>query len=101
MILKARLSNGNTVDLTLEQNIGQITVGQLKNIIHQSYGEAVDGMRLVVKGKILQDDESVLSDYNILENDTIHVAKPRLSATSPTSSGPLRSAAAESTLLTQ
>jgi hypothetical protein len=81
--LNARLSNGNVTSIEIN-DIQSSTVYDLKVVIQQSTGEALLGMRLVVNGRILQDDEAFLSIYNVKPNDTIHVARTRVTAVTPT-----------------
>jgi hypothetical protein len=74
-------------DLRIE-NLANLSVKQLKELISASFGEGpVEGMRLVCRGKILQDDEANLTNYNIQELDTVYVARAK-SSTSPVKSSP-------------
>ena len=86
MFVKTRLSNGTLSDLNIE-NISELSVRQLKELISNSYGEDIESMRLVVRGRILKDDEERLLTYNIQEMDTIYVAKTK-SSTSPSAPNP-------------
>lgn len=95
MLVKARLSNGTLSDLNIE-NVAELSVRQLKELISSSYGEDIESMRLVVKGRILKDDEERLLTYNIQEMDTIYVAKTKASTTSPTAASPVGTASASS-----
>lgn len=81
MPLNARLSNGNVTAIELV-DIQNCTVYDLKVAIQQSTGEVLQGMRLVVNGRILQDDEALLSIYNVKPNDTVHVARTRVTLAS-------------------
>ena len=86
MQLKARLSNGMLQDLRIENNLSEVSVKQLKELISATFGEGpVEGMRLVCRGRILQDDEANLNNYNIQELDTVYVARAK-SSTSPVKS---------------
>lgn len=81
MPLNARLSNGTVTAIEIS-DIQNSTVYDLKIAIQQSTGEALQGMRLVVNGRILQDDEALLSIYNVKPNDTVHVARTRVAVAS-------------------
>lgn len=80
MNIKARLSNGTVLDLTVDT--ANCTVKDLKEIINTSSGEPVLGMRLVYRGRILQNDDEQLKTCNIEENEIVHVAKPKASSPS-------------------
>lgn len=77
-MLKARLSSGITTELSVGDDISQLTVRDLKELIHLACGEELEGMRLVVRGRILQDDEMKLSAYAVTATDTVHVAKTKI-----------------------
>jgi hypothetical protein len=85
MNIKARLGSGTIIELTL-QDASNFTVDELKNLISASSGEPLEGMRLVYKGKILHNGQEYLSAYNILDQEVIHVARPKVSSTTPISS---------------
>ena len=84
MQLKVKLLN-SLQNLNVPENISELSVRQLKELISSSFGEGLDGMRLVVKGRILQDDDSDLAQYNI-ENDTVVYVARTKSSTSPVKS---------------
>ncbi|KAJ2997722.1 hypothetical protein HDV02_005192 [Globomyces sp. JEL0801] len=84
-VIKARLSNGTIINVQTNQ---QTTVLEVKQIISKETGESLDGMRLVYKGKMLNDDTELIDEYNIQEN--LHVARTRpsqSSSKSPTGNG--------------
>lgn len=78
MQLTARLGSGERIPLNAD-SLTDITVLQLKMLISSSSPPsnrlAPDAMRLVVRGRILKDDDMTLQFYNIQEHDTIHVAR--------------------------
>ncbi|KAI8899328.1 hypothetical protein BC833DRAFT_586103 [Globomyces pollinis-pini] len=84
-VIKARLSNGTIINVQTNQ---QTTVLEVKQFISKETGESLDGMRLVYKGKMLNDDTELIDEYNIQEN--LHVARTRpsqSSSKSPTGNG--------------
>jgi hypothetical protein len=83
MNIKARFGNGTNVDITLPDN-GEFTVQNLKELIHSISGEQQDGMRLVYKGRIMQNEEQLVSDFKIQEGEVVHVAKGRTTSVSST-----------------
>jgi ubiquitin len=60
---------GATYSLDVQSNT---TIHQLKEIIQDREGVPVEQQRIIYAGKELQ-AEHTLSDYNIIENSTLHL----------------------------
>ncbi|KAI8914636.1 hypothetical protein EDD86DRAFT_199769 [Gorgonomyces haynaldii] len=86
-----RLPNGDKIPIQLD-NISETSVLQLKErAIQLASGMqlTLETVRLVCRGRILQNDELMLSDYQITQEDVIHVARKQVQE-QPTSKVPQR-----------
>jgi ubiquilin len=84
MELKARFGDGTTTTISIPE-YDTCTVKELKEIIQSMSGISANELRLVYKGRILQQDEQLISDYQFKEGEVLHVAKTKAT---PTAAGP-------------
>ncbi|KAJ3141913.1 hypothetical protein HK100_005567 [Physocladia obscura] len=80
--LKIRVPSGEILTLQVEADS---TFGALKESIAPMVGIAAAEMRVVCAGRILKNDESILSDMGLAEGSTLHVVKMASNSAIPTS----------------
>jgi ubiquilin len=84
MQLKARFGDGTTTTISIPE-YDTCTVKELKELIQSTTGVSANELRLVYKGRILQQEQQLISDFQFQEGETLHVAKTKAT---PTASGP-------------
>jgi len=91
MKVEVRPVNGGNFDIEVE-SYDKSTVGEIKKIISTEKGWDVEGLKLIIKGKIMQEDDKFLSDYDYKSGSFIvcmvSKAKPKPAAAAPPPSTP-------------
>ncbi|KAI8924268.1 hypothetical protein BC831DRAFT_436608 [Entophlyctis helioformis] len=95
----ARLTSGDKVPIAVA-DAASATVGDLKDLVAAATALAPSSLRLVLRGRILKDDEALLADYAVADNDVLHVARTDGGSTSAPSPAPPSPATAASTSTT-
>ncbi|XP_073292823.1 ubiquitin domain-containing protein DSK2b-like [Primulina huaijiensis] len=88
--INIRCSNGNKFSL---RTTLQSTVGEFKAVLAQNCDVPAEQQRLIYKGRILKDDQTLLI-YGLQADHTVHMVRGSAPSTAPNSSAP---AASEST----
>ncbi|KAH6581902.1 hypothetical protein BASA61_008790 [Batrachochytrium salamandrivorans] len=96
LTILARLSSGDKVPVLI-LHPDSTTVLDLKELVATAISSHPSAIRLVLRGRILKDNDKLISDYAVADKDVVHVARTDNYAASTETASPSSASSSNST----